>query len=171
MPRLIEGHLVSPPGRFALVVSRFNSLITDQLLRGAIDTLNRHGVADDAIDVVRVPGTFEIPAVVRRVAMSGRYSGVVALGAVIRGGTPHFDYVAGEVTKGVASVALESDCAVTFGVLTCDTVEQAVDRAGVKAGNKGSEAATACIETVNLFAQLALADKPKLSLSKKGKGA
>ena len=119
----------------------------------------RHGVSDDAIDIFRVPGTFELPGLVRRVAEGGRYAGLIALGCVIRGGTPHFDYVSGEVTKGIGSVALLAPCAVSFGVLTCDTVEQAIDRAGVKAGNKGSEAAVACIEMVNLYARMAEAKK------------
>lgn len=154
MPRTIEGHLVSPPGRFALCVSRFNSFITEPLLDGAVDALVRHGVADGDIDVYRCPGTFELSGLVRRVAQSGRYAGVVALGCVIRGGTPHFEYVASEVSKGIGQVALTADCAVTFGVLTTDSVEQAVDRAGVKAGNKGADAAIACIEMVNLYARM-----------------
>lgn len=154
MPRTIEGHLVSPAGRFALCVSRFNSFITEQLLSGAVDALVRHGVADGDIDVYRCPGTFELSPLVRRVAQSGKYAGVVALGCVIRGGTPHFEYVANEVSKGVGQVALSAECAVTFGVLTTDSVEQAVDRAGVKAGNKGADAAIACIEMVNLYARM-----------------
>ena len=154
MPRTIEGHLVSPPGRFALCVSRFNSFITEPLLTGAVDALVRHGVADGDIDVYRCPGTFELSGLVRRVAQSGKYAGVVALGCVIRGGTPHFEYVANEVSKGIGQVALSADCAVTFGVLTTDSVEQAVDRAGVKAGNKGADAAIACIEMVNLYARM-----------------
>jgi 6,7-dimethyl-8-ribityllumazine synthase len=154
MPHTIEGHLVSPKGRFALCVSRFNSFITEPLLSGALDALVRHGVADGDIDVIRCPGTWELPAVVRRASTSGKYAGIVALGCVIRGGTPHFDYVAAEVSKGIGQLSLQADCAVTFGVLTCDTVEQAVDRAGVKSGNKGAEAVAACIEMVNLFAKL-----------------
>lgn len=154
MPRTYEGNLVSPKGRFAICVSRFNSLITEQLLSGAIDALIRHGVKDDHLDVYRCPGTFELSALVSRVAASGKYAGVVALGCVIRGGTPHFDYVAGEVSKGVGHAALNSQSAVTFGVLTTDTVEQAVDRAGVKSGNKGADAAVACIEMVNLYASM-----------------
>lgn len=151
--RVFEGKLVSPKGRFAVCVSRFNSFITEQLLNGALDALKRHGVDEDDVDVYRVPGTFELPQVVRRCA-DGAYAGVIALGCVIRGGTPHFEYVAGEVSKGVGSIALTAPCAVTFGVLTCDTVEQAVDRAGVKAGNKGADAAVACIEMANLLAGL-----------------
>lgn len=154
MPRTFEGNLVSPKGRFALCVSRFNSLITEQLLSGALDALVRHGVKDDAIDVYRCPGTFELSALVNRVAEGGKYVGVVALGCVIRGGTPHFEYVAGEVAKGVGQASLNADCAVTFGVLTTDSVEQAVDRAGVKSGNKGADAAIACIEMANLYAAM-----------------
>ena len=125
-------------------MSRFNGFITEELLRGAQDALLRHGVADGDIDVFRVPGTFELPGLVRRVAEGSQYAGVVALGCVIRGGTPHFEYVAGEVSKGIGQIALTAPCPVSFGVLTCDTVEQAVDRAGVKAGNKGADAAMAC---------------------------
>ncbi len=154
MPQFIEGHLVAPKGRFAICVSRFNSFITEQLLHGALDALVRHGVSDGDIDVYRCPGTWELTGVVRRVADSGRYTGVVALGCVIRGGTPHFDYVAGEVAKGIGQVTMSAACAVTFGVLTCDTVEQAVDRAGVKAGNKGADAAVAAIELANLYAKM-----------------
>ena len=151
MPRTYEGNLVAPKGRFAICVSRFNSFITEQLLSGALDALVRHGVKDEAIDVYRCPGTFELSSVVSRAAESEKYVGVIALGCVIRGGTPHFEYVAGEVAKGVGRAALDSQCAVTFGVLTTDTVEQAVDRAGVKAGNKGADAAVACIEMANLY--------------------
>ncbi len=154
MPRTIEGNLVSPKGRFAICVSRFNSFITEQLLAGSVDALVRHGVKDDAIDIYRCPGTFELSGVVARVAETEKYAGVIALGCVIRGGTPHFDYVAGEVAKGVGHVALRAKCAVTFGVLTTDNVEQAVDRAGVKSGNKGADAAVSCIEMVNLYAAM-----------------
>ncbi len=154
MPHFIEGHLVAPKGRFAVCVARFNSFITEQLLAGAVDALVRHGVADGDIDVYRCPGTWELTGVVRRAAGSGKYVGVVALGCVIRGGTPHFDYVAGEVAKGVGQVTMSAECAVTFGVLTCDNVEQAVDRAGVKSGNKGADAAIAAIELANLYAKM-----------------
>jgi 6,7-dimethyl-8-ribityllumazine synthase len=159
MPRVFEGNFVAPKGRFAICVSRFNALITDQLLAGAEDALVRHGIASDDLDVFKVPGTFELPGLVRRVAESGRYAGVVALGCVIRGGTPHFEYVAGEVSKGIGQVALTAPCAVTFGVLTCDTVEQAIDRAGLKSGNKGADAAMACLEMANLYARLEPAKK------------
>lgn len=151
MPRTFEGTFVTPKGRFALCVSRFNAFITKELLEGATDTLVRHGVSADDIDVYWAPGAFELSPVVRRVTGSGRYAGVIALGAVIRGGTPHFEYVSGEVAKGIGQLALHADCAVTFGVLTVDSIEQAIERAGTKAGNKGGEAALACIELVNLF--------------------
>lgn len=154
MPRFFEGNLVSPKGRFAICVSRFNGFITEQLLSGALDSLTRHGVADADVDVYRCPGTWELTGLVRRVADSKQYAGVIALGCVIRGGTPHFDYVASEVAKGVGQATLNADAAVTFGVLTTDSIEQAVDRAGVKAGNKGAEAAVACIEMVNLYARM-----------------
>ncbi|HEY6101165.1 MAG TPA: 6,7-dimethyl-8-ribityllumazine synthase [Anaeromyxobacter sp.] len=146
-----EGSLVASGLKIGIVVARFNALITEQLLLGAADALRRHGVKDGDIDVFRCPGTFKLPALLRRVARSGRYDAVVALGAVIRGGTPHFEYVAGEATKGVAHVAMEADCAVAMGVLTCDTMEQALERAGVKAGNKGAEAAMAAIEQANVL--------------------
>ena len=146
-----EGSLVATGLRFGVVVSRFNSLITEQLLAGALDALKRHGADEAAVDVFRCPGTFELPALMRRVALSGRYDAVIALGAVIRGGTPHFEYVAAEATKGVAHVSMEASCAVTMGVLTCDTMEQALERAGVKAGNKGAEAAAAAIEQASVF--------------------
>ncbi|MBI5549278.1 MAG: 6,7-dimethyl-8-ribityllumazine synthase [Deltaproteobacteria bacterium] len=147
MPRYVEGRLVGQGLKVALVVSRFNSFITEELLSGALDALVRHGVEDADIDVVRVPGTFELPQIARRVAQSGRYDALVSLGAVIRGGTPHFEYIASEVSKGIAQIALEASCAVSFGVLTCDNVEQAIERAGTKAGNKGADAAVAAIET------------------------
>jgi 6,7-dimethyl-8-ribityllumazine synthase len=149
-----EGNLIATGLKAALVVSRFNSLITEQLLSGAVDTLRRHGAADADLEVFRCPGTFELPALLKRVAASGRFDAVIALGAVIRGGTPHFDYVAGEATKGVAQVSLEAGCAVSLGILTCDTMEQALERAGVKAGNKGAEAAAAAIEQANVLRQL-----------------
>jgi 6,7-dimethyl-8-ribityllumazine synthase len=146
-----EGSLVATGLKVGIVVARFNALVTEQLLSGALDVLRRHGVDDGDIDVFRCPGTFELPALLRRVARSARYDAVVALGAVIRGGTPHFEYVAAEATKGIGVVSLEADCAVAMGVLTCDTMEQALERAGVKAGNKGAEAATAAIEQANVL--------------------
>lgn len=159
MPRYIEGDFLPPKGRFAICVARFNAFITEELVKGALDTLVRHGVADADVDVYRCPGTYELPALTRRVAESMQYVGVITLGAVIRGGTPHFEYVSSECAKGIGNVAFNAKASVTFGVLTCDTVEQAIDRAGVKAGNKGSEAALACIEMVNLYAKLAASDE------------
>ncbi|HEX9402711.1 MAG TPA: 6,7-dimethyl-8-ribityllumazine synthase [Anaeromyxobacter sp.] len=150
-----EGSLVATGLKVAVVVARFNALVTEQLLSGAVDALRRHGVKDADIDVFRCPGTFELPALLRRVARAGRHDAVLALGAVIRGGTPHFEYVAAEATKGVGVVAMEADCAVAMGVLTCDTLEQALERAGVKAGNKGAEAAVAAIEQANVFREAA----------------
>lgn len=146
-----EGNFVATGMRVAICVSRFNSFITERLLEGAVDTLRRHGADTAAIDVFRCSGTFELPPVVKRAAMTGKYDAVIALGAVIRGGTPHFDYVAGECAKGIGQVSMEADCAVAFGVLTCDNVEQAIERAGTKAGNKGAEAALAAIEQSSLF--------------------
>jgi 6,7-dimethyl-8-ribityllumazine synthase len=143
------------------VVSRFNALVTEQLLSGAVDALRRHGVKDGDVDVFRCPGTFELPAVLRKVARAGRHDAVIALGAVIRGGTPHFEYVAAEATKGVGVVALEAECAVAMGVLTCDTMEQALERAGVKAGNKGAEAAMAAIEQANVLREAAKLGGPR----------
>jgi 6,7-dimethyl-8-ribityllumazine synthase len=156
-----EGSLVATGLKFAVVVARFNSLVTEQLLLGAADTLRRHGVRDGDIDVFRCPGTFELPALLKRVARSGRYDAVVALGAVIRGGTPHFEYVAAESTKGVGHVAMEADCAVSMGILTCDTLEQALERAGVKAGNKGAEAAVAAIEQANVLREAGKVPSPR----------
>jgi 6,7-dimethyl-8-ribityllumazine synthase len=158
-----EGSLVATGLKVAIVVSRFNSLVTEQLLAGAADAFRRHGVKDADIDVFRCPGTFELPALLKRVAGSGRYDAAVALGAIIRGGTPHFEYVAAEATKGVAHITMEADCAVSMGVLTCDTMEQALERAGVKAGNKGAEAAAAVIEQANVFREAA-----KLPVGRKG---
>jgi 6,7-dimethyl-8-ribityllumazine synthase len=154
MPNVKQGELNASGKSFALVVSRFNEFITSKLLSGSVDCLTRHGADDDAIDVYWVPGSYEIPAVARRVAQSERYDAVVCLGAVIRGSTPHFDYVAAEVSKGVAQVAMESRVPVTFGVLTTDTIEQAIERAGTKAGNKGSDAALAAIELADLIAKI-----------------
>jgi 6,7-dimethyl-8-ribityllumazine synthase len=151
MPEIIEGHLDAKGYRFGIIVSRFNSFICDRLLEGAIDTLVRHGADDKKVTVVRVPGAFEIPLAAKKMVGSGKYDAVICLGAVIRGGTPHFEYVSSEVTKGIASVSLDSNVPVSFGVLTTDTVEQAIERAGTKAGNKGSEATMSAIEMVNLL--------------------
>lgn len=151
MPEFVEGNLDAKGFRFGLIVSRFNSFICDRLLEGALDTLVRHGADDQKLSVVRVPGAFEIPLVTKKMAESGKYDAIICLGAVIRGGTPHFDYVCSEVSKGVASVSLDSGLPVAFGVLTTDSVEQAIERAGTKAGNKGAEAAMSAIEMVNLM--------------------
>lgn len=149
-----EGNFAVPPGRFVLITARFNQFIVEQLVQGALDGLRRHGVAEDAIDIVRVPGSFEIPPVAKRLAESGQYVAIICLGAVIRGETDHYEYVAGEVSKGVAQAALSTGVPVVFGVLTCDTLEQAINRAGAKSGNKGFEAAMTAIEMVNLLKQL-----------------
>lgn len=154
MPTYYEGDYAAPAGRFAVVAARFNELVVEGLLRGALDGLTRHGVADDAIDVVRVPGSFELPLVAQRLAKGGRYAAVICLGAVIRGETTHYDHVAGGAAGGVAQAALASGVPVIFGVLTCETLEQALNRAGAKAGNKGFEAALAAIEMVNLLRRL-----------------
>jgi 6,7-dimethyl-8-ribityllumazine synthase len=154
MPTVYEGTFAPPPGRFALVAARFNQFVVEHLVGGAIDALKRHGVADDAIDLVWVPGSYEIPLVARRLAAGGSYAALVCLGAVIRGDTDHYDHVAGEAAKGVAQAALATGVPVIFGILTCDTLEQAINRAGAKAGNKGFEAALTAIEMVNLLRRL-----------------
>jgi 6,7-dimethyl-8-ribityllumazine synthase len=154
MPQFFEGNLDAKGQKFGIVVSRFNSFICERLLEGAVDAIIRHGGDDSQIHVARVPGAFEIPLAAKKMAEAGKYDAIVCLGAVIRGNTPHFDYVASEVSKGVASVSLESGVPIAFGVLTTDTIEQAVERAGTKAGNKGFEAAVTAIETVNLFKAL-----------------
>lgn len=152
--KVFEGDLRVEKARFALVVSRFNSFVVESLLAGAIDCLKRHGASEKDLHIIRVPGAFELPLVVQRVAKSKKYDAIIALGAVIRGGTPHFEYVAGECTKGIASVMMECEVPVAFGVLTVDSIEQAIERSGTKAGNKGVEAAMSAIEMVNLFKQL-----------------
>jgi len=154
MVREFVGKLTAPKGRFALVVSRFNEFIASKLLGGAIDALTRHGVADKDVDVAWVPGSFEIPVVATRLAASGKYTAVVCLGAVIRGETSHFDYVASIAARGVAQASLTTGVPVIFGILTTDTLEQAINRAGSKSGNKGAEAAVAAIEMANLMTQL-----------------
>jgi 6,7-dimethyl-8-ribityllumazine synthase len=153
-PKIIEGELLVRDLRFALVLARFNDFVVEPLLRGALDALKRHGATDKQIDIVRVPGAFDLPIVARKLALSRRYEALIALGAVIRGQTPHFDYVAGECASGLARIALESGVPIAFGVLTTDTVEQAVDRAGGKAGNKGADAALAALEMANLLRRL-----------------
>lgn len=151
MPKVYEGKLLGQGLKFGLVVGRFNEFITTRLLDGALDALKRHGVADDDIEITWVPGAFEIPLAARRLAMKKKYDTVICLGAVIRGATPHFDYVASEVSKGIAKVSLETGIPVIFGVITADTIEQAVERAGTKAGNKGWSAAVTGIEMADLF--------------------
>jgi len=150
----IEGALNIYDARFCIVVARFNSFIVESLLQGALDTLKRHGAQDSDITIVRVPGAFEMPLALEKVAAKAEYDAIIALGAVIRGGTPHFDYVAGECVKGMAQVTLKYGIPVAFGVLTVDTIEQAIERAGTKAGNKGAEATLSAIEMVNLLRAL-----------------
>lgn len=152
--RVIEGDLKARDLKFAIVASRFNEFVVDRLLNGAIDALRRHGASDAQIDIVRVPGAFEMPPVVRKLAASRRYDAIVALGAVIRGDTPHFQYVAGECASGIARVASDTGVPVGFGVLTVETVEQAIDRAGGKSGDKGADAALAALELANLLRRL-----------------
>ncbi len=151
MPKFHEAKLIAEGKKFALVVSRFNDFITEKLLSGALDALIRSGTADEDIEVVKVPGAFEIPLLAQKMAKTKRFDAVICLGAVIRGSTPHFDYVSAEVSKGVAAVSMESEIPVIFGVLTVDTIEQAIERAGTKAGNKGWSAAIAAVEMANLF--------------------
>jgi len=152
--RTLNGDLVARDLRFAVVAARFNDLIVDSLIRGAVDALLRHGAGEKQIEIVRVPGAFDLPFVVRRVAASKRYDAVVALGAVIRGATPHFEHVAGQCAAGLARAAAETGVPVAFGVLTTDTIEQAIERAGTKMGNKGAEAALGALEMVSLFKTL-----------------
>jgi 6,7-dimethyl-8-ribityllumazine synthase len=151
MPKILEGEISAEGLRFAVIVSRFNDFISSKLVEGAMDALKRHGGNEDQISLVKVPGSFEIPTVAKRLAETGEYDGIICLGAVIRGATPHFDYVAAEVSKGIAAVALETKIPVTFGVLTTDSLEQAIERAGSKSGNKGWDAAMAAMEMANLF--------------------
>src|SRR5512139_1237947 len=154
MPRVTQGDLTAKGLKFGIVAARFNDFITSRLLDGAIDALQRHGVADGDIEVVKVPGSYEIPLAAKMLAQSKKYNVIICLGAVIRGATPHFEYVSAEVSKGVASVSLETEVPVAFGVLTTDTIEQAIERAGTKAGNKGWDAAMSAIEMVDLFRKL-----------------
>jgi len=154
MGKLFEGNLVATGLKVGIVVGRFNEFITSKLLGGAQDALKRHGVADEDVDVAWVPGAFEIPLIAQKMASSGKYDAVITLGTVIRGATPHFDYVCNEAAKGVSATALQSGIPVIFGVLTTDSIEQAIERAGTKAGNKGWEAASAAIEMANLCRSL-----------------
>jgi 6,7-dimethyl-8-ribityllumazine synthase len=154
MPEIIEGRISAEGFRFAVLVSRFNDFISSKLVEGAMDALKRHGGNEEQITLIKVPGAFEIPLAAKKLAESGKFNAIICLGAVIRGSTPHFDYVAAEVSKGIAQVALESKVPVTFGVLTTDNLEQAIERAGSKSGNKGWDAAMAAMEMANLFKQI-----------------
>ena len=156
MAKIYEGHLQAEGLRMAIVVARFNEFISSKLLEGALDALIRHGADEKDIEVAKVPGAFEIPLVARRMAQSGRYDAVICLGCIIRGFTPHFDYIAAEASKGIAQVGMQADCPVTFGVLTTENIEQAIERAGTKAGNKGWDAALAAVEMVNLLKALSV---------------
>ena len=151
MPKIVEANLIAEGKKFALVVSRFNDFITERLVGGAVDALVRCGAKDDDIDVVKVPGAFEIPLIAKKMAQKKKYDAVICLGAVIRGATPHFDYVSAEVSKGIAVVSIESEIPVIFGIITTDTLEQAIERAGAKSGNKGFSAAMAAVEMANLI--------------------
>lgn len=152
--KTIEGALTTNGEKFCIIISRFNEFIGSKLLSGALDELKRHGIAEDTIDVVWVPGAFEIPVIAKKCAKSGRYNAIITLGAVIKGSTSHYDYVCAEVSKGIATVSLSSGLPVLFGVLTTDNIEQAIERAGTKAGNKGYDVAVSAIEMVNLFKNL-----------------
>ena len=170
MMKEYHGTLVVPArARFAVVVSRFNEFVTSKLLGGAMDALGRHGVGDDHVEVVWSPGSFEIPLLAQRLAASGQYAAVICLGAVIRGGTDHYQYIASEVAKGVAQASMNTSVPCIFGVLTCDTIEQAVERSGTKAGNKGADAAAAAIEMVNLIEQLPSARQDASKSGKRGR--
>jgi len=149
-----EGPLIIRNARFCLVASRFNSFVVDALVEGSVDALIRHGAKKEDIHIVKAPGAYELPLAVQKVAQTGRYDAIVALGAVIRGSTPHFDYVAGECVKGISSISLNHNVPVAFGVLTVDTIEQAIERSGTKAGNKGAEAALSAVEMVNLLREI-----------------
>lgn len=154
MANVLEGGFVGGDHTYAIVTGRFNHFIGDRLTEGAIDTLVRHGVPDENLTVVKVPGSYELPMVAHKLAHSGEYDAVICLGVLIRGSTPHFDYIASEAAKGIASASISAGIPVAFGVLTCDTIEQAIERAGTKAGNKGGEAAMAALEMVNLYGKL-----------------
>jgi len=151
--KIYEGKLAAENARFVIIIGRFNEFIGSKLLAGALDALKRHGTMEENIEIAWVPGSFEIPLVAKKMAKSGKYDAVICLGAVIRGSTPHFDYVAAEVSNGIANVSLETELAVVFGILTTDTIEQAIERSGAKAGNKGFDAAVTAIEMVNLLNQ------------------
>ncbi len=161
MATTFSGKLIGEDMRLAIVQARWNDFMGNKLLEGAMDTLIRHNVSRDSIDVVLVPGSFEIPMAARKLVQTNRYDAIICLGVVIRGATPHFDYIAGEVAKGIAQISLDSGVPVTFGVLTCDSIEQAIERAGSKSGNKGSEAALAAIEMVNLYREIDSGTAPR----------
>lgn len=154
MPNIVEGNLVAVGKRFAIVAARWNDIFSDKLVSGACDALVRHGVEDDDITIFRCPGSFELPQVAARAAESGNFDAIICLGVLIRGGTPHFDYIASQTTKGIGAIAQDYPVPVSFGVLTCDNLEQAIERSGSKAGNKGVEAAMAALEMANLFEQM-----------------
>jgi 6,7-dimethyl-8-ribityllumazine synthase len=154
MAKVVEGKLVAKGLRFGIVISRFNSFITDRLLEGALDALRRNGAQEDDIEIFRTPGSFEIPSVVRHLVEQKKYDAIICLGAVIRGSTPHFNYISAEVTKGIAQLSLQSSIPISFGVITADTIEQAIERAGTKAGNKGWDATLSAIEMANLYREL-----------------
>jgi len=154
MPKIIEGNLSAKGLKFGIVAARFNDFITNRLLEGALDALNRSGAKTEDIEIVKVPGSFEIPLAAKKMANSGKYNALISLGTVIRGDTPHFDYISAEVTKGIAAISLEAGVPISFGVLTTDTIEQAIERAGTKSGNKGRDAALNAIEMANLFKEL-----------------
>lgn len=154
MPNFFEGQLNASGMKFGIIVSRFNDFISEKLLSGAIDALKRSGAQDQDLAVARVPGSFEIPLAAKKMAASGKYDALICLGAVIRGATPHFEYISAEVTKGIAQVSLETGIHIAYGIITTDTIEQAIERAGAKAGNKGSQAAVTAIEMVSLFKQI-----------------
>lgn len=152
--KTIEGNMIADGSKFALLVARFNSFVVESLVEGAVDALKRHGVKESDIEIIRVPGAFEMPIAAQKIAATKKHDAIVALGAVIRGGTPHFEYVAGECVKGLSQVSLSAGVPITFGVLTVDSIEQAIERAGTKAGNKGAEAALGALEMVNVLNQL-----------------
>ncbi|HOK08359.1 MAG TPA: 6,7-dimethyl-8-ribityllumazine synthase [Candidatus Hydrogenedens sp.] len=154
MPKIIQGNLIPKNKKFGIVASRFNEFIVQKLLDGALDVLKRHGISDEDITVVWVPGSFEIPVITKKMAQIGKFDAIIALGCVIRGGTPHFEYIAAETTKGIGQVSLDTGIPVIFGVLTTDSIEQAIERAGTKAGNKGAHSALAALEMVSLMEQL-----------------
>ena len=164
MAKVFEGNFIGEGKRFGIVLSRFNDLIGRRLLEGALDGLNRHGVRDDDVEVAMVPGAFEIPVVAKAMAASGRFDAVIAVGAIIRGATPHFDYIAAEASKGIATVAMQTGVPVLFGIITADNIEQAIERAGTKAGNKGYDAAIAAIEMANLLSALKSGAKAEFPL-------